>query len=142
MTHHIGIYYKSYSGGASSDFFKENSTQQIIQSRNTCYLSAVYEYNTITTRLTFNSAHLRSTKESCWYYMPLLKLLQLLEFQGGSEKIVLQEYFLNKGGGGVVGIPKLYVKFWWPLFLVMKFTFLFLNEFGEKSHFYSYFSPP
>ena len=26
-----------------------------------------------------------------------------------------------------IGIPKLYVKFWWPLFLAMKFTFLFLN---------------
>ena len=26
-----------------------------------------------------------------------------------------------------VGIPKLYVKFWWPLFLAIKFTFLFLN---------------
>ena len=25
-----------------------------------------------------------------------------------------------KGGGG--DIPKLYVKFWWPLFLAMKFT--------------------
>ena len=25
------------------------------------------------------------------------------------------------------GIPKLYVKFWWSLFLAMKFTFLFLN---------------
>ena len=30
-------------------------------------------------------------------------------------------------GGGGFGIPKLYVKFWWPLFLAMKFTFLFLN---------------
>ena len=27
----------------------------------------------------------------------------------------------------VVDIPKLYVKFWWPLFLAMKFTFLFVN---------------
>ena len=26
-----------------------------------------------------------------------------------------------------VGIPKLYVTFWWPLFLALKFTFLFLN---------------
>ena len=25
------------------------------------------------------------------------------------------------------GIPKLYVEFWWPLFLALKFTFLFLN---------------
>ena len=25
------------------------------------------------------------------------------------------------------GIPKLYVKLWWPLFFIMKFTFLFLN---------------
>ena len=31
-----------------------------------------------------------------------------------------------KGGGGF-GIPKLYVKFWLPLFLAIKFTFLFLN---------------
>ena len=29
--------------------------------------------------------------------------------------------------GRGVGIPKLYVKFRWPLFLAMKFTFLFLN---------------
>ena len=29
--------------------------------------------------------------------------------------------------GGWVGIPKLYVKFWWLLFLAIKFTFLFLN---------------
>ena len=35
------------------------------------------------------------------------------------------EYFLNQGGG--VGILKLYVKFYWPLFLAIKFTFLFLN---------------
>ena len=28
------------------------------------------------------------------------------------------------GGGGIL---KLYVKFWWPLFLAMKFTYLFLN---------------
>ena len=27
----------------------------------------------------------------------------------------------------ISGIPKLYVKFWWPLFLAIKFTFLFLN---------------
>ena len=26
-----------------------------------------------------------------------------------------------------IGIPKLYIKFWWQLFLAMKFTFLFLN---------------
>ena len=31
----------------------------------------------------------------------------------------------SKGGGG---IPKLYVKFWWPLFLVTKFTFLFQKD--------------
>ena len=29
--------------------------------------------------------------------------------------------------GWGVGIPKLYVKFWRPLFLAIKFTFLFLN---------------
>ena len=28
---------------------------------------------------------------------------------------------------GGFGIPKLYAKLWWPLFLAMKFTFLFLN---------------
>ena len=33
--------------------------------------------------------------------------------------------FPKQGGG--VSIPKLYVKFWWPLFLAMKFTFLLLN---------------
>ena len=27
----------------------------------------------------------------------------------------------------VSGIPKLYVTFWWPLFLAIKFIFLFLN---------------
>ena len=31
---------------------------------------------------------------------------------------------------GGLGIPKLYVKFLWPLFLAMKFTFLFLNLAG------------
>ena len=28
---------------------------------------------------------------------------------------------------GVSGIPKLHVKFWWPLFLALNFSFLFLN---------------
>ena len=32
---------------------------------------------------------------------------------------------MKKGGG--YGVPKLYVKFWWPLFLALKFTFLFLK---------------
>ena len=40
------------------------------------------------------------------------------------KNVFLKEYFLNKGG---VGIPKLYVKFWWPLLLALKFTLLFLN---------------
>ena len=31
---------------------------------------------------------------------------------------------IRRGG---FGIPKLYVKFWWPFFLAKKFTFLFLN---------------
>ena len=31
------------------------------------------------------------------------------------------------GGGQGGGIHKFYMKFWWPLFLAMKFTFLFLN---------------
>ena len=35
---------------------------------------------------------------------------------------------------GWVGIPKLYVNFWWPLFLALKFTFLFLNL--AKIHFF------
>ena len=42
----------------------------------------------------------------------------------------VKNYFLGtipKYGRGGVGIPKLYVKFWWPLFLALKFTFLFLN---------------
>ena len=38
---------------------------------------------------------------------------------------IFKEYFLNKGGG--FGNPKLFVKFWWPLFLALNFTFLFLN---------------
>ena len=38
------------------------------------------------------------------------------------------EYFLNKGAGdGGSVIPKLYVKFWWPLFLALK-TRLFLAK--------------
>ena len=51
----------------------------------------------------------------------------------GSSQFVF-EHFLNKGGG--VSIPKLYVKFWWLLFLAMKFTCLFLT-FSQNSHFYS-----
>ena len=48
---------------------------------------------------------------------------------------IFQEYILNKGGGS--GIPKLYVKFWWPLFLALKtrrfwpkvtFLILYLND--------------
>ena len=27
----------------------------------------------------------------------------------------------------MVGIPTVYVKFWWPLFLALKFTFLFIT---------------
>ena len=41
------------------------------------------------------------------------------------SNIHVREYFLNKWEGS--GIPKLYVKFRWPLFLAMKFTYLFLN---------------
>ena len=49
---------------------------------------------------------------------------------------------LNKGGG--VGIPKLYLKLWWLLFLAMKFTFLFLilakihifiHKFGQNAYY-------
>ena len=47
-----------------------------------------------------------------------------------------QEYFLKKGWGGV-DFPKLYVEFWWLLFLAMKFTCLFIPKFGQSSHFYS-----
>ena len=32
----------------------------------------------------------------------------------------------HKNGPLRLGIPKLYVEFWWPLFLATKFTFLFL----------------
>ena len=46
-------------------------------------------------------------------------------FRETIKKFFFYEYFLNKGGW--VGIPKLSVKFWWPLFLAVKFTFLFLN---------------
>ena len=42
-----------------------------------------------------------------------------------SKEIVFLGIFPIKGDG--FGIPKLYVKFWWPLFLPMVFTFLFLN---------------
>ena len=43
--------------------------------------------------------------------------------KGRSKQFFLGN-ILNKGGG--VGIAKLFVKFWWPFFLAMKFTFLFL----------------
>ena len=36
-----------------------------------------------------------------------------------------KKLFFRKGGG--FGIPKLDVKFWWPLFLAMKITLLFLK---------------
>ena len=35
--------------------------------------------------------------------------------------------FLNRGGLGG-GIPEFYLKFWWPLFLAMKFTFLAVQD--------------
>ena len=47
---------------------------------------------------------------------------------------------------GKQSIPTLYVNCWWPLFLALKFTFLFLNlaiihifipKFVYNSHFYS-----
>jgi len=48
-----------------------------------------------------------------------------------TKNVFFRDIYL-KGGG--VGIPKLYVKFWWPLILALKtrpfwpkFTFLFLN---------------
>ena len=40
------------------------------------------------------------------------------------KKCFFEDYFLERGVGD---IPNLYVKFWWPLFLTMDFTFLFLN---------------
>ena len=43
------------------------------------------------------------------------------------KKKFFQEYFLNREGAGGLGISKLYVIFWWPLFLANKCTFLFLN---------------
>ena len=36
-------------------------------------------------------------------------------------------FYRNNSKGQGVGIPTLYVKFWWPLFLALKFMFLFLN---------------
>ena len=53
---------------------------------------------------------------------------------GSTQKSgIFLEYFLNKGGEGS-GVPKLYVKFWWPWFLAVKtrlcwpkLTFLFVN---------------
>ena len=44
--------------------------------------------------------------------------------------VFFNEYFLNKGGG--FGSPKLYVKFWWPLFLALK-TRLFFAKSDKKS---------
>ena len=38
--------------------------------------------------------------------------------------VFFRKISLKRGGSG---IPKLYVEFWWPLFLAMKFIFLFLN---------------
>ena len=45
---------------------------------------------------------------------------------GKHSKIIVFLGLFPKYGGGV-SIPKLHVKFWWPLFLAMKFTFLFPN---------------
>ena len=41
------------------------------------------------------------------------------------QKLFFRNIFFIRGGG--VSIPKLYMEFWWPLFLAKKFTFLFLN---------------
>ena len=41
--------------------------------------------------------------------------------------VFCSEGIIPKQGEGWFGIPKLYVKFWWPLFLAIKFTFLFLD---------------
>ena len=43
---------------------------------------------------------------------------------GSTKKTVFLGIIPKQGG---VGIPRLYVKFWWPLFLAIRFTFLFLN---------------
>ena len=40
-----------------------------------------------------------------------------------AAQVILVTQAILRGGGGV-GIPKLYMKVWWPLFLAMKFTFL------------------
>ena len=58
------------------------------------------------------------------YQLDNMVRLNMEEIDGCSN-FFFQEYFLNEGEG--FGIPRLYVKFWWPLFLTMKFTFLFLN---------------
>ena len=44
--------------------------------------------------------------------------------KGRSKKDFFLGIISKKGG---VGIPKLYVKNWWPLFWALKFTFLSLN---------------
>ena len=51
--------------------------------------------------------------------------LRFIFIKEAVKKLFFKELFLNKGGG--VGIPRLYVKFWWLLFLAIKITFLFLN---------------
>ena len=57
--------------------------------------------------------------------------------------LFFREAFLNNGGG--LGIPILYVKFWWPLFFAMKIIFSFSNlatglgNIPKKKYFFYYF---
>ena len=63
--------------------------------------------------------------QPCWLLTSGMCESRLLK--GSTKKLVsfFKKYFLNKEGGS--SIPKLYVKFWWPLFLAIKFKFLLQN---------------
>ena len=63
--------------------------------------------------------------QPCWLLTSGMCESRLLK--GSTKKLVsfFKKYFLNKEGGS--SIPKLYVKFWWPLFLAFK-TQLFLTK--------------
>ena len=50
-----------------------------------------------------------------WVYPKYRAIPDFLGWGNIKRNDIFKEYFLNKGGGS--GIPKLYVKFWWPIFL-------------------------
>ena len=47
--------------------------------------------------------------------------------EGSSQKKVFFRNDSSIRGGRGFGIPNFFVKFWWPLFFAIKYTFLFLN---------------